>query len=121
MVTEVQPLARDLRQSFAACRARTGATVGQVLLVGGGSRLRGLASYLPSSSASRSRLLADDVDGEVGSRRLAGRLADAAARCGRHDRRRRDRRPLFDLRQGPLAAKVDLSFLRAKAGRSPPR
>jgi general secretion pathway protein L len=26
-------------------------------------------------------------------------------------------RPLFDLRQGALAAKVDLSFLRAKAGR----
>ena len=116
--TELAPMARELRQTFAACRARTGATVGQILLVGGGSRLRGLDHYLSEQLGMPVVALAPtDVDAMVGSRLgdtvhpdsaapALGMIADAATG-----------RPLFDLRQGPLAAKVDLSFLRAKAGR----
>src|SRR5262249_14817388 len=45
-ITELHPFARDLRQTLAACRARTGFQPIAALLVGGGSRLRGMASYL---------------------------------------------------------------------------
>jgi len=116
--TELGPLARELRQSLAACRARTGATVGAALLIGGGSRLRGLDHFLAEqlaldvqtmSSADAQVLigpkLADQVPVDVAALDL-GVVADAATG-----------RPMFDLRSGALSAKVDLTFLRAKAGR----
>ena len=54
LVTELAPFARDLRQTLAACRARTGFTPIAALLVGGGARLRGIGVVpRPSSSASR--------------------------------------------------------------------
>src|SRR5690606_8627481 len=43
---ELGALARELRQSLAGCRAKAGVTVDRILLVGGGSRLRGLPSFL---------------------------------------------------------------------------
>src|SRR6185295_4126760 len=46
LIAELQPFARDLRQTLAACRARTGFTATAAILVGGGSRLRGMASFL---------------------------------------------------------------------------
>ncbi len=116
--TEIGPLARELRQSLNACRAKTGAVVTSILLVGGGSRLRGIDKYLGEqlglavhllTSADTLALvgpkLADTVPADLAAINL-GVVADAATG-----------RPLFDLRSGALAASVDLSFLRAKAGR----
>jgi len=115
VVTELGPLARELRQSFAACRARTGATVGAVVLVGGGSRLRGIASYVREQLGVPTSLIgADDVAVLVGPR-LAGTPVDAAAFALGMIFDAATGRPQFDLRQGPLAFKVDLSFIRAKA------
>ena len=48
------PFARDLRQTLAACRARTGFAPLAALLVGGGARLRGIGSFL-DRAARRSR------------------------------------------------------------------
>jgi general secretion pathway protein L len=113
---ELQALARELRQTLAACRAKTGATVQRVLLVGGGARLRGLTSFLaeelelpvarPSEPEALAvlgpRLLSMGVDPAV-----ACLAAGVAIEGG-------GGRPTFDLRAGELAFKADLSFLRAK-------
>ncbi len=118
-IAELQPFARDLRQTLAACRAKTGFTAGAVLLVGGGARLRGLGSFLTEQVGIPSwRLTPDDVTALAGPRLAAtatmlpidssaltiGMVMDAASG-----------RPLFDLRSGALAVRMDLSFLRAKA------
>lgn len=117
IITEAAPLARELRQTVAACRARTGAAVGAVLLCGGSARLRGLASYLGEQlGAPVTTLTAGDVEALVGGKHAGEVQADAAALCLGVLADAGTGRPLFDLRQGPLAAKVDLSFLRARAG-----
>jgi hypothetical protein len=46
LITELGPWVRELRQSLAAARAKTGLAVGRVILVGGGSRLRGLSGFV---------------------------------------------------------------------------
>jgi len=136
LIGELQPFARDLRQTLAACRARTGFTAGAAILVGGGSRLRGLASFLTEQLGIPAwRLSAEDLAAIAGPRLVppvaagappAGPGAAAAApapglpidsaamaigmaydAAGGH--------PHFDLRSGALAVKMDLSFLRAKA------
>ncbi len=119
-ISELQPFARDLRQTLAACRARTGFTAMAGLIVGGGGRLRGIGSFLTEQLGIPAwRLTADDVGGLAGLK-VAGDLTAAAAvdsaamtigmayDCA-------GGRPLFDLRSGSLAVKMDLSFLRAKA------
>ncbi|HWO21368.1 MAG TPA: pilus assembly protein PilM [Kofleriaceae bacterium] len=136
LVGELQPFARDLRQTLAACRARTGFTAGAALLVGGGSRLRGIGSFLTEQLGIPAwRLGADDTAALAGPR-LAPAVSTAAAptaaiegalpvpigppidaaamaigmaydAAGGH--------PHFDLRSGALAVKMDLSFLRQKA------
>jgi general secretion pathway protein L len=114
---ELLPFARELRQTIAACRAKTGVAVGSVLLVGGGSRLRGLDHFLGEQlGVPVAMLAATDVDAMVGAR-LAGTVpADAGAVALGMIADAGTGRPLFDLRSGALAAKVDLSFLRARAG-----
>ncbi len=115
---ELTPLARELRQSLAACRAKTGSYPTGVVLVGGGSRLRGLDHFLGEQLGLPVVMLAaSDVDAMVGAR-LAGTVAaDGAALALGMIADASTGRPLFDLRQGPLAARVDLSFLRARAHR----
>jgi Tfp pilus assembly PilM family ATPase len=115
VVNELLPFARDVRQSLASCRARTGATVGKVLLVGGGSRLRGLASFMTEQlGVPTSVLSATDIDA------LAGKLTDrsgvdsAAITIGMA-MDAASGRPTMDLRSGALASKMDLSYLRSKA------
>jgi Tfp pilus assembly PilM family ATPase len=119
-IAELHPFARDLRQTLAACRARTGFQPLAALLVGGGARLRGIASYLGEQLAIPAwRPTSDDVIALAGPRLGAeaathapiesaaltiGMAFDAAGG-----------RPLFDLRSGELAVKVDFSYLRAKA------
>ncbi|MGE0867710.1 MAG: pilus assembly protein PilM [Kofleriaceae bacterium] len=121
-VTEVElsPFARDLRQTLAACRARTGFTVSAALLVGGGARLRGIGSFLTEKLGIPSwRMTADDATAiagpRLGSDPVAGASIDSAALTIGMAYDAAGGRPMFDLRSGDLAVKVDLSFLRAKA------
>ncbi|HWU87362.1 MAG TPA: pilus assembly protein PilM, partial [Kofleriaceae bacterium] len=128
LIGELQPFARDLRQTLAACRARTGFTAGAALLVGGGARLRGIASFLTEQLGIPAwRLTAEDTAALAGPRLAPQAAATAGATgaaalpidsaamaigmaydaAGGH--------PHFDLRSGALAVKMDLSFLRAKA------
>jgi len=118
-VSELHPFARDLRQTLAACRARTGFMPIAALLVGGGSRLRGLASYLSEQLQLPAwRPTGDDLVAIAGPKLGAAAenapIDSAALTIGMaYDAA--GGRPSFDLRSGPLAVKVDLSFLRAKA------
>jgi general secretion pathway protein L len=118
VVTEAGPLARDLKQTFAACRAKTGAAVARVELVGGGARLRGLPNFL----AEKTGLPCTGIDPQeteaiFGSAVTArGLAADAACLAAGVAFEGASGRAHFDLRQGELAYKADLSFLRAKAG-----
>src|SRR4051812_40347238 len=119
-IAELAPLARDLRQTLAAGRARPGAARVAVLLVGGGARLRGIASFLTEQlGAPAWRPTADDITALAGLRfgaEAAGTAPiDSAAMTIGMAFDAAGGRPLFDLRSGALAVKVDFSFLRAKA------
>ena len=119
-ISELAPFARDLRQTLAACRARTGFQPIAALLVGGGARLRGIASYLGEQLAIPAwRPTADDVVALAGPRLGAEASAhapiDSAAMTIGMAFDAAGGRPIFDLRSGALAVKVDFSFLRAKA------
>jgi general secretion pathway protein L len=118
LVKELDPFARDLRQTLAACRARTGFAPVAALLVGGGSRLRGLGAFMTEKLGVPAwRLTADDAAALAGMK-LAPQapnlpIESAALTIGMaYDCA--GGRPQFDLRSGTLALKVDLSFLRAK-------
>jgi general secretion pathway protein L len=117
LVPELVPLVRDLRQSLLACRSRTGATAERVLLVGGGSRLRGLVSYLSEQLQMQVGSLREAEDLTVLGPRLQGlgARADIACLAAGIAFEGASGRPTFDLRQGELSFKADLSFLRAKA------
>ena len=120
-VAELSPFARDLRQTLAACRARTGFTALAVLLVGGGSRLRGIASFLGEQLAVPAwRLTPDDVAALAGPKLATANAVvpmpiDAAALTVGMAYDAAGGRPMFDLRSGSLAVSMDLTFLRAKA------
>jgi general secretion pathway protein L len=118
-IAELQPLARDLRQTLAACRARTGFQPLNALLVGGGSRLRGIASFLAEQLGIPAwRPIPDDVIAiagpRLGTEAAAHAPIDSAAMTIGMAFDAAGGRPMFDLRSGDLAVKVDLSFLRAK-------
>ena len=117
LIPELGPLARDLRQTLLACRAKTGATVERCLLVGGGARLRGLTSYLGEQLQLPVGALGPAEDHAILGPRLAGlgARADVACLAAGVALEGASGRPTFDLRQGDLAFKADLSFLRAKA------
>jgi Tfp pilus assembly PilM family ATPase len=121
LIGELQPFARDLRQTLAACRARTGFTASAVLLVGGGSRLRGMASFLTEQLGIPAwRPGAEDIAALAGPRLAAevasvGHPIDSAAMAVGMAYDAAGGHPHFDLRSGALAVKMDLSFLRAKA------
>ena len=119
-ISELQPFARDLRQTLAACRARTGFAASAAIVVGGGARLRGIGSFLTEQLGIPSwRLTPDDIAGLAGPKVAADPTAAAAVDSSAmtigmaYDCA--GGRPLFDLRSGALAVKMDLSFLRAKA------
>src|SRR5207248_2925373 len=62
LIEELQPFAHDLRQTLAACRAKTGMLPMAALLIGGGARLRGLAPFLTEHLAVPAwRLTPDDL------------------------------------------------------------
>jgi general secretion pathway protein L len=117
VVTEMGPLARDLRQTLSACRAKTGAVVSRAVLVGGGSRLRGTASYLAEQlHVPVSSLGGSDAEAVMGPRLAAmGVPTDLACLAAGVAFEGGTGRPAFDLRTGELSYRADLSFLRAKA------
>lgn len=115
LVGEVGPWARELRQTLAAVRAKTGVMAQRLVLVGGGSRLRGLAGFVSDElQLPVAHLAPGDASALVAPKLLdagvldSGALAIATAIDGATGR------PAFDLRQGPLAFKVDMSFLKTK-------
>jgi len=112
------PTARDLRRTLAACRAKTGATVAKAVLVGGGSRMNGMPEFLTEQLGIQvTRLSAADHEAILGPKLAsAGVVADTACLAAGVAFEGATGRPQFDLRQGDLAYKADLSFLRAKAG-----
>jgi general secretion pathway protein L len=118
-VAELQPFARDLRQTLAACRAKTGFAPTAALLVGGGSRLRGISNYLTEQlGIPMWRPTNDDIVVLAGPRHGANPSMlpiDSAAMTVGMAYDAAGGRPQFDLRSGALAVKMDLSFLRSKA------
>ena len=120
LMTELTPFARDLRQTLAACRARTGFSPIAAIVVGGGSRLRGIGSFLSEQiGVPVWRLTPDDAIALAGPRIPAEHVAtlpiDTSAMTVGMAYDAAGGRPQFDLRQGALAVKMDFSFLRAKA------
>jgi len=125
LIGELQPFARDLRQTLAACRAKTGFAPTAALVVGGGSRLRGIGSFLTEQLGLPAwRLAQEDILAIAGPKlgadalgpesSLRAAIESAAMTIGMaYDAA--GGRPMFDLRSGALAAKMDLSFIRAKA------
>ncbi len=118
-IKQLAPFATALRQTFAACRARTGFQPMAALLVGGGARLRGMGSFLTEQlGIPMWRPTQDDVIALAGPR-LGADMAqlpiDSAAMTVGLAYDCAGGRPQFDLRSGSLAVKMDLSFLRAKA------
>ncbi|HWN71304.1 MAG TPA: pilus assembly protein PilM [Haliangium sp.] len=114
---EVTALARELRRTVQSCRAKTGATPTRAVLVGGASRLAGMSPFLseflgmPASrlGVDSARLLLGEKLASVGAPAdTACVAAGLALECAAG-------RPRFDLRQGELIYKADLSFLREKA------
>jgi Tfp pilus assembly PilM family ATPase len=118
-IKQLAPFARDLRQTLAACRARTGFAPIAALLVGGGSRLRGIGSFLTEAlGIPMWRPTQDDVIALAGPRLGADTSQlpiDSAAMTVGMAYDCAGGRPQFDLRSGSLAVKMDLSFLRTKA------
>ncbi len=116
LVAELAPLARELRKTLTTCAAKTGAHVDSAVIVGGGSRLRGLASYLSEKLLIPVQTVAPADHEQVLGARLAqmGGSADTAALAAAVAFEGATGKPAFDLRQGELAPRADLSFLRSK-------
>jgi general secretion pathway protein L len=114
---EVGTLARELRRTLQSCRAKTGATASRAVLVGGGSRLGGVASFLSESlGIPATRLGPEHARSLLGDKLAAvGAPVDTACVAAGLSLECAGGRPRFDLRQGALTYKADLSFLREKA------
>lgn len=115
---ELTPLARDLTRTLASCLAKTGAQVSEVVMVGGGSRLRGLPAFLSEKMRLPVSALNEADNRDILGDKLAsmGVTADTACLAAGVAYEGSAGRPRYDLRQGELAYKADLSFLRQKAG-----
>jgi general secretion pathway protein L len=120
VVQELAPFSRDLRQTIAACRAKTGFSPVAAIVVGGGARLRGIGSYLSEQLGVPAWRLTRDDAVALGGPRIDPNAAvqlpiDTGAMTVGMAYDAAGGRPQFDLQSGALAAKMDLSFLRAKA------
>lgn len=117
VIHEVTALASELRRTLQSCRAKTGIGVRRAVLIGGGSRLRGLAPLLSERLRVPVRTLgAADARAILGDQlATAGAPVDVACLAAGVAMEGASGRPRFDLRQGELAYKADLSFLRQKA------
>ncbi len=114
LIPEIGPLSRDLRQTLMACRAKVGVNVESAVLIGGGSRLRGLSVFLSERlGVPINPLSPADHETIMGGRQAAG--ADVACLAVGVAYEGATGRPVFDLRQGALAYKADLGILREKS------
>jgi Tfp pilus assembly PilM family ATPase len=111
---ELGPLARDLRRTINACRAKTGFSPSRVILVGGTSRLRGLDAFLTEQVHLPVERLDDTTAAGLLGEAASSASADTAALALGLSLEGASGRPTFDLRQGSLAVRADLSFLRQK-------
>jgi len=120
ILPELGPFARDLRQTLAACRAKSGFAPIAALLVGGGAKLRGIGSFLSEQLAIPVwRPTNDDVVAlagpKLGAEGAQQAPIEAAAMTIGMAYDAAGGRPLFDLRTGGIAHKMDFTFLRQKA------
>lgn len=115
---EMGPLTKDIQRTLASCLAKTGVTAGEAVLVGGGSRLRGLPSYMTEQlHIPVSTLGSADTEDILGTKLASmGVPGDTACLAAGMAFEGSQGRPRLDLRSGELAYKADLSFLRQKAG-----
>ncbi len=117
IAVELQPLARELRQTLGACRTQTGVVPRRVLLCGGGARLRGLVSWLGDTLELPVLTVADVNVGALVGPALAARgvaLDHGLAALGAALEAATGR-PSFDLRKGEFSYRADFTFLRQKA------
>jgi general secretion pathway protein L len=111
---ELRPLVRELKRTLSACRAKTGFEAGGVLLVGGGSRLRGIGPYLAENLGLPVELVSSETSMRILGESAASASLDTCALAVGVAIDGSSAKPSFDLRQGALAFKADLSFLRTK-------
>ncbi len=116
LLPEMDPLARDLKRTLSACRAKTGVTVEKIVLVGGGARLRGMTSFLTEKLGVEVGLLAEPDSSHLLGSKVPGLAADTSVLALGVALEGASGRPQFDLRSGDLAFRADLSFLRARFG-----
>jgi general secretion pathway protein L len=114
---ELAALGRELRRTLQSCRAKAGITPTRAVLIGGASRLAGSASFLSEFlHVPVTRLGPEHARGLLGDKLAAvGAPADTAGVAAGLVLECAGGRPRFDLRQGELVYKADLSFLREKA------
>ncbi len=111
---QLLPLMREIRRTIQACRAKTGYAVEEIVLVGGGSRLSGMAPYFSEGLRVPVQLLSQE--------NVMSMLGDCAATASLDTcflalgvaTDGASAKPSFDLRQGALAFAGDVSFLRTK-------
>jgi Tfp pilus assembly PilM family ATPase len=117
IAVEFAPLARELRQTLAACRTQTGVSPRRVLLCGGGSRLRGMVSWVAETLDLPVLTIADvNVAALVGPALAArGVSLDLALAALGAALEAATGRPSFDLRKGEFTYRADFTFLRQKA------
>lgn len=114
LVTQLKPMLRELRRTVQACRAKTGYVVDEVVLVGGGSRLGGLASYLGEGLKIPVTLLSQETSIALLGEAASSASLDTAFLALGVATEGASAKPSFDLRQGALAFAGDVSFLRTK-------
>jgi Tfp pilus assembly PilM family ATPase len=117
----LQPLLRDLRQTLTSFSTKDKAPIEEILLAGGGARLRGLAGFLqdelsipvqplvapPELREGPDGLLADPEPASVEADRFV--LANAIAECGARGHRE------LDLRRGEFQYRASFSVVRQRA------
>ncbi|MBL4632290.1 MAG: pilus assembly protein PilM, partial [Kofleriaceae bacterium] len=100
---QLRPLMREIRRTLQACRAKTGYTAEEIVLVGGGSRLSGMAPYLSEGLKIPVRLLSqENVMSMLGDCAATASLDTCSLALGVATDGA-SAKPSFDLRQGALA------------------
>ncbi len=111
---ELTLLVRDLRRTLKGCMAKTGFGVERIVLLGGGSRLRGIATFLAEALHVRVELLSHESSQAMLGAAASTASLDTCALALGVAMDGASAKPSFDLRQGALAFKADASFLRGK-------
>ncbi|MEZ4401704.1 MAG: pilus assembly protein PilM [Kofleriaceae bacterium] len=115
LVGELTPWVREVRQSLAAARARTGVVPTRVVLCGGGSRLRGLAGFVADElQLPTGTVAAEDAAAFLSPGLAASGAIDGGALAVATALDVASGRASFDLRSGPLAFQVDMTFIKTK-------